>query len=160
MRKLIMILGTLLIATILISGPVIAAEEFIIRVENYENCTNQNEAVGSPDSTYATIGVNPSTLGWIELDFATGTSMSPDQNFTIYGMSTGETETYNVTVIDQDRTWFIPLGSGEDTTDEVFTTPSTEGLSWRWVNITATSGNKGTGDLIYGPEIDAVGYEP
>jgi hypothetical protein len=161
MRKTITIFGTLLItAIILISGSAIAAEEFIVRVESYNNCTNPNSAVGSPNDAYATVGVNPGSLGWILLDFGLATAMGADQNFTVYGMSSGETEEYSVSIIEQ-YGYEVSVGSGEDTTDNVFITPSAPPYySWRWVNITGTSGNKGDGDMIYGPEIDAVGYEP
>jgi hypothetical protein len=159
MRKIILMLGTILIATILISGPVMAEEIYIARVESSVDCTYPSNAVGIHNDAYATIGENPSTLGLIILDFGLALSMGSDQEFTIYGMSHGETETYDVRVIEQDGTTYADLGSGEDTTDEVFTTPSTSGRDWRWVKITATFGNKGDGDNNYGPEIDAVGYE-
>jgi hypothetical protein len=160
MRKIIAILGTMLIATILISGSAVAAEEFIVGVDSYNNCTNPNSAVGSPNDAYATIGVNPSSLGWILLDFGLGTSMDPDQDFTVYGMSAGVNETYSVTVVNQTKEWAVSVGSGWDVANLVFTTPSYPNQSWRYVNITGTSGSKELGDMIYGPEIDAVGYEP
>jgi hypothetical protein len=165
MRKLMMILGTILIATILISGSAVAVENYIIYVHSSNNCTNPTNAIGSPDGSYASIGVSgsPPQLGWIILDFDLGTSMDPDQDFTVYGTSgSGENESYLVSVWNQLMTIHTNVGTGYDLTNHVFTTPSTGGQSWRYVQINGTSGSTGgdDGDTIYGPEIDAVGYDP
>jgi hypothetical protein len=161
-RKILILLGTFFIASILISGQVIAVEDYYIeQVDDYEDCINTNEARYEEDYRYASLGDgDPPVLGWIKLDFGSGTSMGPSQDFTVYGFLTGTTEEYNVTVISQSI--FGPVseyvGSGEDTSNEIFTTPSTPNISWRYVLIEATSGSTSGGDSYYGPEIDAVGY--
>jgi hypothetical protein len=59
MRKAILMLGTLLIAVILISGPAVAVWYYIFDITDYDDCTNITNIVGAEDSNDATIGQNP-----------------------------------------------------------------------------------------------------
>jgi hypothetical protein len=153
------ILGILIVSTILISSQAIAASYWIEDVYDSTDCTNPDNAEDEPDDTYATIGANPSKLGNIVLDFGLHTAMDPDETFTVYGTrGTGLTETYDVYVLNPTMSKREYRGSGEDTKYEDFTTPSTSGETWQYVEIDATSGGTIGNDTIYGPEIDAVGY--
>jgi len=162
MRKAIMILGTILIATvILISGSVVAIWYHIIYLYDDYQCTNPTYALYSPDGDHATIGENdPEVLGKIILDLGSGNEMGSNQNFTVFA-DTNLNETYDVSVISSDLTAMIMVGSGWDTEDCEFYTPSTPVVLWRYIQINATSGyivfNEPV-DVIYGPEVDAVGY--
>jgi hypothetical protein len=88
--------------------------------------------------------------------------MGPLQDFTVFGTNgTGNNETYDVLVSEQPNLVdFVYVGSGWDSEDLTFTTPATDPASWRYIWINGTSGNKHIiFDPIYGPEIDAVGWE-
>jgi hypothetical protein len=56
-RKIIMILGILIVTTILISGSAVASTHHAVSQNNIY-CTNPNNAVGGEDDTWATLGVN------------------------------------------------------------------------------------------------------
>jgi hypothetical protein len=155
-RRIITILGILLIVTILISGSVVAP--YIISAAGSVNCTNQTYATGSPDTQHATAGKNsPPTLGVLRLDFGSGNEMDPDQIFTVYA-SSAMNESYGVQVESHNSTVQTAIGNGWDTQNCDFTTPSESGWKWRWVIITGSSGVIAWNDAIYGPEVDAVGY--
>jgi hypothetical protein len=157
MRKIIAILGTILISTILISGSAVAATYYIISVSSSSYCSYPNNAVGSPDDTYATIGFEGNN-GEIILDFGSSAAMGSDQLFTIHGTDgAGITEDYDVTVLDLNMLNPTPLGSGIDTQDEDFTTPSSG--TWRYVKIEGECSDVSREDPLTGPEIDAVSYE-
>jgi hypothetical protein len=160
MRKLIMILGTILITSILISGSVVAVWYYIFDITDYGDCTNITNIAGSPDSSYASIGVNSGgasgILGWAVLDLGEFNPMPPSKSFTVYGGG-GTTEEYSINVSeDADDTDGVGLGNGDDGGDDVFTTPSTQGKSWRYIIIRGLSGAR---DSDWGPEIDAIGWE-
>ncbi|UCG68273.1 MAG: hypothetical protein JSV09_10670 [Thermoplasmata archaeon] len=160
MRRFIAIFGPLLIMVILICGSAVAQSWHYALDYSETNCTNPEEALYAPDSSYATIGENPSTLGSITLDLGAANEMGPSQNFTVYGYLAGITEKYTVWVIEgssEGGTVGI-VGHGQDTNDEEFYTPATLGKTWRYIMINGTSGSTGVGDTIYGPEIDAVGW--
>jgi hypothetical protein len=169
MRKAVMILGTVLIATmIFISGSAVAGTwHYIDHVESSNYCTNPNYAVGYDDRFYASIGINGSpptlpVLGAICLDLGSGNEMPPSQNFTVFASST-ISEIYDVWVTDdpadvENHVW---VGENSDTANHYYTTPSTPDMSWRWVYIQGLTGDDINRDPAYGPEIDAVGwYEP
>lgn len=158
MKKLITILGILVTITILLSGTAIAG--FAAQIVAYSNCTNRYEILDEPDDVHATIGVNPSTTGWIIVDLGSDNLLRNNQAFTVYADSV-EVEDYSVYL------WIYedyPSGSptfidyGQDDADEVFYAPSTPDTAWRLVEIRGESGNINIyEDPIYGPEIDAIG---
>jgi hypothetical protein len=155
-------LGTILIATILISGSAVAVTYWIFEINDYGDCTNITNIAGSDDNSYATIGVTgPDSLGWAVLDFGEFNAMPPSKDFTVYGWISmyNLEEEYSINVsYDPDDTDGVGLGNGVDTSDEVFTTPSTQGRSWRYVIIRGLSGDTDGSDSNYGPEIDAIGW--
>jgi hypothetical protein len=158
MRKMILMLGTLLITiTILISGSVVAP--YVIDVTDHANCTNIDEIRYIYDTVYASLGdYSGYVLGWAVLDLGSGGAMGPSTNFIVYATSPAE-EVYNISVAEtpEDDGWY--LGSGIDTQNETFTTPSDPGRSWRYIIIRGWTGlPEQTGDYGYGPDIDAIGY--
>ncbi|UCE39364.1 MAG: hypothetical protein JSW00_09125 [Thermoplasmata archaeon] len=163
MRKYIAILGTLLIATILLSGSAVAQRwHYVDIVDSHTNCENEDDACGVPDNKYATVGTNfPSpTLGNLVLDLSEANLMGPNQDFTVYHQS-NTNETYYISVITDDKTVESTAWLGWDTENLVFTTPSNEGLLWRYFNIEGETGEIEFGeleDIIYGPEINAIGW--
>jgi hypothetical protein len=165
MRKTIAILGTLLIAAVLIiSGSAVAAWYYIDHVETELYATNSGNIVGGPDSSFATCGQNgrPNKLGYIVGDLGSGNEMGPLQDFTVFAnMTNGINETYDVLVSEHPNLVdFVYVGSGWDSENLVFTTPGTDPSSWRYIWINGTSGyTHPTFDPIHGPEIDAVGWE-
>lgn len=160
MKRYLAIIGTLLIATILISGHVVAQTWTVaVRYGGYTfDCTDETEAIDARDGDHATVGVNyPSeTLGQLTLDFGAGNGIPNDYEFRVCAVSYYN-ETYVVNVLNYDDTINTTAGNGWDTEDCYFTTPSSGG-PWRYVMIIGTSGASVIGDLNYGPEIDAVGY--
>jgi hypothetical protein len=158
MRKLIALIGTLLIATILISGSAVATLCWIWDVHSYSNCSNPDNAKGSQDGSYATIGYEGDN-GWIILDWSDTTAPGPSENFTVYGGG-GITENYDVSVINLLMTSTRPVGSGDDSGNNVFTTPATPpGEVWRYVLIEGECGDTSQEDPLTGPEIDAVSWD-
>jgi hypothetical protein len=164
MKRIVAILGTLVIAAIIIiSGSAVATWVY---ADHYEpaysyDYTNPTYAEDSPDNLYATVGKNgpPRVLGRLTLDMTEGNAIPPDTNFVVFGHISGITETYTVTVWDGSHETSDYLGSGSDTTNETFTTAYDNNIMWRYIQIDGTSGQTGTGDTIYGPEIDAVGWD-
>jgi hypothetical protein len=162
MRKAIMFLGTILIATvILISGSAVATWYYANYVIDYDKCRNPYYAVDAPDGYYATLGVETpyQRLGWILLDLGSGNEMGPDQNFTVFA-SSYEQELYKVSISEEpDYETTIYIGQGRDDMDQYFFTPLTPDKSWRYILLEGFSGSYTPLDPYYGPEIDAVGWE-
>ncbi|UCE39252.1 MAG: hypothetical protein JSW00_08555 [Thermoplasmata archaeon] len=162
MRKYIAIFGTLLIATILLSGSAVAIGTYAGTVYAYTDCENPEEALDEPDTTYATVGTNipdPAT-GDLWLDF--GFVGIPDSTILrVYGtQGSGQDENYYIEVWRAD--WgdsCVGTGGHSDLVVNNFTTGTTPTSFWRFVNINGETGSTGPGDTIYGPEIDAVGYD-
>ncbi|UCE39244.1 MAG: hypothetical protein JSW00_08515 [Thermoplasmata archaeon] len=156
-------LGTLLIATILFSGSAVAAWYYAGSVYSAVDCENPEEALGAPDSSYATVGTNEPTPAtgdlWLDMGF---TGIPDNQLFTVFGTNGwGLKEEYTVEVYRDD---FLascgPWNNNWDTVDNNFTTgTSGSGHVWRYVKIDGEDGQTDATDTIYGPEIDAVGYE-
>jgi hypothetical protein len=159
MRKLIVILVTTLIATILISGSSVATLCWVWDVHSYNNCSNPDNAEGSQDGSYATIGYEGDD-GWIILDWSDTTAPGPSENFTVYGGG-GITEDYVVKVINLYMTNTQTVGTGDDSGNNVFTTPATPpGEGWRYVRIEGdATGGTSREDPLTGPEIDAVSWD-
>jgi hypothetical protein len=164
MRKIIALIGTMLIATILISGSAVAALYYIMYVDYSVDCTNINEILGGEDNTYATIGVNSGgtgTFGCAVLNLSDANPMPPSTSFTVYGWTgVGNLEeeySINVSQYPNDAIG-VYLGNGDDSSNEVFTTPSLQGSAWQFIIIRGLSGEKDLIDSIWGPEIDAVGW--
>ncbi len=159
MRKKVAIFGTILIAAILIfSGSAVATWVWVTWIDE-DNTTNPDYINGAPDSNAATIGESsPDILGWIICDLGSSNVMPNSQNFSVFGYST-EPEDYTVWVSETHLRFEDYVGSGTDDTTEIFTTPSTGGDSWRYILICGTSGYITLTDPIYGPEIDAVGWD-
>jgi hypothetical protein len=164
MKRFTAILGTLLIAAvIIISGSTVATMVYAHHyVPGYSyNCTNPKEAEGPYDTDYASVGVTgpPPVLERLTLDMGPEENwIPPDTDFIVYGDISGTTETYTVTVWDGGHENYDYLGTGSDTNNETFTTADEEtyNLMWRYIQIDATSG---ASDPTYGPEIDAVGWD-
>ena len=159
MRKLITILGTLLIAvTILISGSAVAPWVTWIYEENTSDTDYIN---GAPNGYYASLGKNgpPAVLGLVVLDLGAANAMGPNQQFTVFADSS-VSENYTVAVSETAEDDGVEVGSGEDTQNHTFYTPSTPRKSWRYIILTGTSGVTAYagGDYYYGPDIDAVGW--
>jgi hypothetical protein len=166
-RKITTILGILMIVTILINGSAIAGTwHYGQDVVFEENCTNSSYILYAPDEDIASIGKdNPTpTLGRIHVDLGEDDWMGPDQNFTVFGGSIGNSyiEEYDVWVSEDDETvdYEDYCGRGNDTEYEEFWTPSESGKEWRYIYIEARSGDSRS-DFAYGPDINAIGwYEP
>jgi hypothetical protein len=160
MRKTIMMTGTILIvAVILISGAV-AAWVYVDRLYSSYNCTDPDEALGVDDGIHASLGQvgPPPVWGWMFLELNISDVMPNSQDFTVYAESSIE-ETYLVSVSetpDPDEATYV--GTGYDTDDEIFTTPSTGGGAWRYILIEAETSST-VWDPAPGAEIDAVGWD-
>jgi hypothetical protein len=161
-RKIIVIFGTLLIAAVfIISGSAVAPYVHYID-EDYT--TDIYKIDGAPDDSYASIGkyIPPATyeLGWVWLELNLSDEMGPSQDFTVYaGYVDGSEETYNVYVGEtRDVEGLAYVGQGNDTSDEIFTTPSQPfNAEWRYIFIEGVTGAY-TPDPAYGPDLDAVGW--
>ena len=167
MRKTVAIFGTLLITVmILISGSAVAAWVWANHYEApYTYCSNPGQAVGAPDGSYASLGFDgpPPELGWILLDLTSSNAMGSSQDFRVVA-ATPVNESYAVWVCETtDLQFKLYVGSGWDTENLTFTTPSNPpAASWRYIYIMGTSGvtaGAGGGDYEYGPDIDAVGWD-
>jgi hypothetical protein len=161
-RKITTILGFLIIATILISGSAVATWRYATSQNNIE-CTNPDEALDDPDEVYATIGNNGPLpeLGVINLSMGEH-PIKWDTEFTIIGAPDFRgniNETYGVEVMTANFTVQTVIGNGYDAANCVFTTPSEPEWYWQYVVITGSSGETDSEDSIYGPEIDAVGWD-
>lgn len=165
MRKVIMILGTVLIAAVLlISGSAVATWIYATSVYSDADCENSENALDEPDGEWATVGTNnpDPTAGDLILDF--GFVGIPDStNVVVYGQDgAGIEEFYDVRFLKDDLTvdprgW---LGNSSDWTNNTFTTGiAGSGRFWEFIEIKGLTGSTGPSDLIYGPEIDAVGYD-
>lgn len=158
MRKAFGILVALLISIlILISSSAVAAWYYAQSIQDSEHATNEDEILDHPDGFHATLGENPSTLGWIRVDLGAGNGVPPKHEFTVFARFGGETEEYTVGM-SEDLFSEVSVGEGDDSDDHVFYAPST-GTSWRYIILSGKSGSTSISDPIYGPEIDAVGWE-
>jgi hypothetical protein len=167
MRKIVVTLGTLfIVAIILISGTAVATWVWADHAEAFPNtyCSNPSNAAGAPDGNYASLGFEgpPPELGWILLDLTSTNAMGPNQEFLVVAY-TSINETYDVSVSpDTNPANTQYVGSGWDTENLTFTTPSQpfDG-QWRYILIQGTSGITALlgGDFVYGPDIDAVGWD-
>jgi hypothetical protein len=164
MRKAIMILGTILIAAvILISGSAVAWTYAKVIIHS-NDCTNIDKILGQDDNVHATLGKNYDKIGAVLLDLDEGYEMPADQDFTVFAdgsiLGNGKTEYYEV-FVSQDLITFELVGSDDDQDDHVFTTPD-YGSLWRYIHIACTE-NGGdyhpTLDPEFGPEVDAVGWD-
>jgi hypothetical protein len=162
MRKNIVIFGTILIAAVfIISGSAVAP--YVHNIDD-ENTTSIGNIDGAPDDVYASIGeyTPPATyeLGWVWLELNLSDEMGPSQDFTVYaGYVDGSEESYDVYVGEtRDVEGLAYVGRGNDTSDEIFTTPSQPfNAEWRYIFIEAVTGAL-TSDPAYGPDLDAVGW--
>ncbi|UCE36801.1 MAG: hypothetical protein JSW00_14985 [Thermoplasmata archaeon] len=164
MRRFIAILGTLLIAmVIIISGSAVATWVYVTWIDE-DNTSNTDNINGAPDDNYASLGEDgpPPVLGWVLLDLGSGNEMPFSQEFTVFADSSME-ENYSVWVGETtEKATMSYVGDGSDLDDEIFTTPSQPfNGSWRYIYIEATSGLTAFegGDYVYGPDIDAVGWD-
>jgi hypothetical protein len=161
MRKAITILGTLIITSIiLISGSVVATFVYGESVYASDQASNVDNILGAPNPYDATLGENsPSEVnGAIVVELNSSDAMPADQQFTVYAGGTFLNESYNVSVSENGEDDVIYIGDGDDQSDYVFTTPSW-GSSWRYIHLTGATGSRHALDDIYGPEIDAVGWD-
>jgi hypothetical protein len=90
--------------------------------------------------------------------------MGANQLFTVYGFygNNNIVENYTIKIYNSDMTTSAGPWSGDDDSNQGFTTPSfPTGSTWRYYEITGTSGQvyfENTDDTIYGPEINTVGW--
>lgn len=159
MRKALAIIGVLLTATVLISGPAVAVWVFVTYYDPGIS-TYPGNIDGPPDGYYATLGQNddPPVLGWMLVDLGFGNEMPNDQGFTVFANST-ESEEYSVyvKVLPSSEAYYV--GSNYDTADHVFTTPQQSGPIYRYILLVGESGRISDSDPIYGPDLDAVGWD-
>jgi hypothetical protein len=160
MRKMIMILGTILItAMVLISGSAVATWVHVTYFWE-TNTTNPGNIDGAPDGTVASLGKNvpPPTLGSIHLDLGPSNAMPNSQDFTVFAGSIVN-ETYYVYVGEtSDVNASSYIGTGWDTENLTFQTPSMGDGAWRYIFLEGITGALST-DPGPGPEIDAVGWD-
>jgi hypothetical protein len=162
MRKTIAIIGTLLIAAVLIiSGSAVASWLYVGDVEDYEDCTNPYEAIGAPDGDHATIGINfPPTEGWINLSLAALSGLPQYTEFIVFASSTVR-ENYSLQVVSllfQKSSWSF---GNDDTQNQDFTTETLNNPQndvWMYFMIYCEGGSINDTDQIYGSEIDAIGW--
>jgi len=160
MKRIVAISGTLVIvAIIIVSGSAVAAWVYAIDYWE-EKCTSPWLALYDPDYNHSTVGTNvpPTSLGILKLDLGAGNEMGPGQDFTVFASSI-ISEIYGVKVYTPSNTTGEHLWFQTDTADHDFTTPSTDNMVWRYIEISGITGSTGVGDPIYGPEIDAVGWD-
>ena len=84
-------------------------------------------------------------------------SIGPNVDFTIFANSS-TIERYRIRLWSDG--WTTPTSWWTDCTDTKdwnFITPATPDVTWRYVEIIATSGERGDGP--FGPDIDAVGFD-
>jgi hypothetical protein len=156
MRKVITVVGTLLTVMILFCGSAVAAWVWV-EVYDEDYTTDIYEIEDAPDNVYATIGQNPSTLGWVILDLGISNAMGASQDFVVVAQSS-VSEDYDVFVGEtSDVEYMEYVGSGNDTQNNTFTTPSTVERGYQYILIDGQSGVI-AGDYYYGPDIDAVGW--
>ena len=170
MKKVIIIIGTLVVMMILISQNAIAATYYANTIEAYENVVNRTDILGSPDTDQATLGehkIGKDFLGQIWLGFNAPVGFGPGDTVTIYVNDYwGEEEYYKVQFLvdyppdEYPSGWYGPFSDQQDNPITVLspTPPLPVGLSYHYVKIFATSGTTGAQDTLYGPEIDAVSF--
>ncbi|UCE37054.1 MAG: hypothetical protein JSW00_16425, partial [Thermoplasmata archaeon] len=146
------ILGTLLIATILLSGSVVATWKWAPEITYSIDCTNPEDALDAPDDTYATVGTNipdPGT-GDLMLDF--GFTGIPDYTY-VWVMGTdgwGLPENYTINIFLSDgETYCGPWFNNNDTYDHSFLTDDSGDDVWQYVQILGTTGQTDGTDTIY-----------
>ncbi|UCG68824.1 MAG: hypothetical protein JSV09_13660 [Thermoplasmata archaeon] len=164
MKRFIAIIGTLLTVTILLSGSAVATWVYAISYYLEEDCTNPDDALYQENDEWATLGENDpeAKLGRLYLDLGSTNAMPPSTNFTVFGAAALDgniNETYSVTVMSHDMSENSSVWTGWDTEDCVFTTPSKLGIQWRYIKLHGMTGLTNMDDPIYGPEIDAVGWD-
>jgi hypothetical protein len=152
-----MFLGILFTTTILLSGSATAVYVYGVSIYGSNLSTNTNSILGAPDSNHATLGQNPSSLGYIVVDLGASNAMPASTQFTVFADGGGITEYYTVSV-SEDMTTESYVGYDSDSGDKVFYTPSS-GSSWRYIRLAGATGSTSVWDPIYGPEIDAVGWD-
>jgi hypothetical protein len=157
-RKILTIIGTLLTVTIVLSGSVVATWVYAQNAWGTD-CTNELNARFAPDGNHATAGKNnPPTLGTLYLDLGSTNKMPPDTEFTVFAGS-AVMENYSVEVMTDDLTLNTTVGYGWDTENLTFNTPSDQGHLWQYIIIHGVTGlTRWPDDQIYGPEIDAGGW--
>ena len=160
MRKTGAILGTLLIAAVLIISGSAAATWVWVTLHSSNNCTSPGNIAGVPDGNEASLGNYgpPAVLGWIITELGSGNEMPNNQDFTVFAASSLN-ESYDIYVGETSNpaaTQYV--GTGWDTEDLTFQTPSTGKDAWRFIYLEGKTGTL-TGDPAPGPEIDAVGWD-
>jgi hypothetical protein len=160
MRKAIMILGTILIAAvIIISGSAVATWVYAHWID--EDDTPDINFIDALDGDQAALGQTgpPLVLGWVILDLGSGNEMGRNQDFMVFANSP-VLEFYRVYISVGSTEWVPEDGwFGNDSEDHDFTTPGTSGGSWRYIKLVGISGICDPGDPEYGPDIDAVGWD-
>jgi hypothetical protein len=164
MRKAIMILGTILIAAvILISGSAVAATwHYGVSIVEYYHCTSPDDVIDQPDDEYCSLGTSAQDLGWILINLSYGHGMGPEQQFWVFADSTYVEEYLVFVCAEPNYQTTYPVGEGSDTADEDFFTPVTHCPvdGWIYILLIGKTGDARP-DPVYGPDIDAVGwYEP
>ena len=161
MRKAIMMLGTLLItAIILISGSAVATWVYVLFNDEL-NTTDPLNIENEPDNKPASLGNvgPPVVLGWLLVNLSLDDVMPNSQDFTVFAACTENVheESYKVYVGENTEN-LTYVGTGWDTTSEIFTTPSTGGNAWRYILLEAYISDT-RNDPAPGADLDAVGWD-
>jgi hypothetical protein len=161
MRKIIMILGTLLISTILFSGPVVAPPVWhygvTIPTGAWQDVYMPHRILGAPDGRDCALYGN-SSLGDIFVNLSYGHEMGASQSFRVFASSAVYEEYYvwvSETLSGGSEEY---MGVGDDTQNSDFTTPSKSTSGYLYIHLTGKTHNTGPGDMVDGADIDAVGW--
>lgn len=165
MRRTVPILGILLIAAVIIISGSAVGWVYAGAIYFQENTTNISEILDAPDDVHATLGQNPSSYGSVILDLGAGNKIPYNTEFTVFATGGRQfnnylSEDYEVTVgVDTDA--FEVVGSDDDQSDHVFTTPNKPPNVYRYILIVGydNGGIDYLYDTNYGPEVDAVGWD-
>ncbi|UCE37424.1 MAG: hypothetical protein JSW00_18520 [Thermoplasmata archaeon] len=156
------ILGTLLIVTILLSDSAVADWTWVGDITYSIDCENPENALGEWDGNFATVGTNSPEPGPgdLMLDFGWGGISDFTYVWVIGTNLWGMEENYTINIFASDgETYCGPWNGNNDTYNHSFLTDDSGDDVWQYVQILGTTGQTDGTDTIYGPEIDAVGYE-
>jgi hypothetical protein len=160
------ILGILLTITILISGSAVAVWHYARVITLNDDTTNEVEILYAPDDVHATLGENgpPKALGFVVVDLGVSHEIPHNTEFWVFATPGAFYNNYKpeeyLVAVGESSDSFELVGGDDDQGDHVFTTPNKPGNLYRYILITGTDGKDGAaGDTIYGPEVDAVGWQ-
>lgn len=156
-------LATIFTITILLNISGLAAADWHYGYDIYDeqDVTSEQDILGAPNGYHCTIGGSPAAPGWIIVD------MGDYPIVDVYGIdihvnhTSAVAEYYEVWVITSDFRTVNYVGDGIDTANETFDIGNSDFTEYKYVKFVADSWSTGPGDMIPGPEVDALGwYEP